>query len=255
MNGAAQPRRRGLVLPAVLALAAFIVLIALGAWQMERKAWKDALIAALAERLAAAPSALPPRAGWASLDQADEEFRRVVFSAEFMHAHEALVYTSGSSLRPDVKEPGYWVFTPARLSDGGLVVVDRGFVPEGRQDPKTRAQGQVAGVVHVTGILRWPEARGFFTPGDEPAKNLWFVRDHPAMAAAKGLGAVAPFVVSQEFPAAPGGLPRAGPVKPNLPNNHFSYALTWYGLALVLVAVFAAWMVSQRRAAKVGNGE
>ena len=30
---------------------------------------------------------------------------------------DALVYTSGSALRDDVKSPGYFVFTPARLRD------------------------------------------------------------------------------------------------------------------------------------------
>ena len=43
---------------------------------------------------------------------------------------EALVYTSGSALRDDVKSPGYFVFAPARLADGGTVVVNRGYAPD-----------------------------------------------------------------------------------------------------------------------------
>src|SRR5262249_13779456 len=148
---------------------------------------------------------------------------------------EALVYTAGSALRTDVAGPGYWVFAPARLADGGTIVVNRGFVPEGRQDPASRAEGQIRGKVEIGGAMRWPEARGMFPPTDEPQRNLWFVRDQNAMAAAKGWGEVAPFFVDQEAPSAPGGLPKAGRIVPNLPNNHLQYALTWYGLALVLV--------------------
>src|SRR5262249_24068507 len=66
---------------------------------------------------------------------ATEEFRHVKFSAAFVPGAEALVYTSGSALRSDVSGPGYWVFAPAELATGGIVVVNRGFVPEGRQDP------------------------------------------------------------------------------------------------------------------------
>ncbi len=82
--------------------------------------------------------------------------------------------------------PGYFVFAPARLTGGSIVVVNRGFVPEGRQDPKMRAAP--SGVVDIVGVMRWPEQRGQFTPQDEPAKGLWFARDPAAMAAVKEMG-------------------------------------------------------------------
>lgn len=226
---------RRLILPAILIVGALGVLIALGTWQLERKAWKDELIATLQSRLAAPPGHLPARERWQRVDAAKDEFTRVEFPATFVPGEEAFVYSSGSGLRPDVKEPGYWVFSPARLSGGSLVVVNRGFVPEGRQDAKTRPDGEPEGVVDIVGVMRWPEPRGTFTPNDEPAKNLWFARDPAAMAKAKNWGSIAPFYIDQEAPAAPGGLPRVGPLKANLPNNHLQYAITWYGLALVLV--------------------
>src|SRR5262249_17530744 len=120
-------RRRGLLLPAVLAALGFAVLISLGTWQLERKAWKEALIDTLSGRLAEPPAALPPPERWPSLDADDDEFRRVAFRGQFLNDQEALVYTTGSALRTDASGPGYWVFTPARLGDGRLVVVDRGF--------------------------------------------------------------------------------------------------------------------------------
>jgi surfeit locus 1 family protein len=237
----AAPRRRswlGLLVPAILA---FAVLIGLGTWQLERKAWKEGLIAALNERVAAAPAALPAPAAWPRLEDASDEYRRVTFSATLDHGNEALVYAAPSTFRPDVSGSGYWVFTPARLAGGALVIVNRGFVPEAQRDPASRAAGQIAGPVEIVGALRWPEERRFFSPADEPQNNLWFVRDPQAIAAAKGIGAVAPFYVEQESPVPPGGLPQPGKLAVTLRNAHLQYAITWYDLALVLVVMFVVW--------------
>jgi surfeit locus 1 family protein len=240
----ARPPWVTLLIPAAVA---FAILIGLGTWQIQRKAWKEGLIAALDAQLAAPPIPLPAPAAWPSLDRAADEYRRVTFSATFDNSKEALVFAAPSSFRPDIDGPGYWVFTPARLPDGKVVIVNRGFVPDGRQDPKSRTQGQITGPVDILGSMRWPETRHWFTPSDEPAKNLWFAADPQAMAAAKGLGAVAPFYVEQESPIPPGGLPKPGKLMVTLPDNHLQYALTWYGLALVLVIWFASWAISSSR--------
>ena len=247
--GGARRSWLGLLAPAALAL---VVLVALGTWQIQRKAWKEQLIAALTDRLAAPPSALPSPGVWPSLDPARDEYRRVKFNAVFDHGKEALVYAAGSALRPDISGPGYWVFTPAQLSDGDFVIVDRGFVPEGRQDAATRGAGQIAGSVEIVGAMRWPEGRRWFSPKPDLAHNLWFSRDSPAIAAAKQVGPVAPFYVEQESPAPPGGLPRPGKLAVGLRNEHLQYALTWYGLALVLVVVFATWAFNSRRSSVPG---
>jgi surfeit locus 1 family protein len=242
------PRRRnrswvGLLLPAILA---FVVLISLGVWQIQRKAWKEALIGSLTEQLAAQPQALPAAAAWPQLDQARDEYRRFRFRAAFDNSREALVFAAASAFRPDIADagPGYWVLTPARLADGSVVVVNRGFVPDGRKDPKTRPDGEVSGLVDITGTMRWPDSRHWFTPNDDPAHNLWFVRDPAAIAAAKGLPAVAPFYVEQEAPVPPSGLPQPGKLVVTLPDNHLQYALTWFGLAAVLAGVFVSWAVT-----------
>jgi surfeit locus 1 family protein len=234
------------IVPAIAALILLAGLIGLGNWQLQRKVWKEDLIATLDQRLAASPSALPPPALWSSLTPATDEYRRVRFSAQFV-PEEALVFTSGSAFRPDVSGPGYWVFAPARLADGGLVVVNRGFVPEGRQDAATRAAGALGDAVDMVGVMRWPEQPNWFTPQAEPAHNLWFVRDPNAMAEAKHWGAVAPFFIELESPPPPGGLPQPGPLQVNLPDDHLQYALTWFGLAAALAVSFAFWLRNRWR--------
>jgi surfeit locus 1 family protein len=233
--------RRGVLVPSLAAAGAFAVLVALGLWQVERKAWKEALIATIAARLSAPPVALPRREEWSRLGAEADEFLRVAVTAEFENDKEGLVYTGGSTLREATGGPGYWVFTPARLTGGGDVMVNRGFVPEGRQNPATRAEGEIAGPVDLIGVLRWPELPGLFTPNADGVHNIWFSRDSAAIAAAKGIDA-APFYIELESPDPPGRLPRAGRLQPNLPNNHLQYALTWFGLAAVLTGVYATWL-------------
>lgn len=231
--------RQTLLLPGIAAALAFLVLIGLGTWQLERRQWKHALIDTLTQRLGAAPMALPAKPHWGALTAEHDEFRRVIFHARFRAKEWALVHTVGSPLRPDVGGPGYWVFAPARLDDGGVVVVNRGFVPADRIDSLERSESDAT--IGIVGYLRWPESRGSFTPNDDPARNVWYVRDHRAIAAAKNWGETAPFFVDQEGPVPPGGLPRPGALKVQLRDDHLQYALTWYGLAAVLVAVFAFW--------------
>ena len=139
----------------------------------------------------------------------------------------------------------------AKTAPGAIVVINRGFVPEGRQDPSTRAAGDIAGTTDLIGVMRWPERPGPFSPTQDPGHNLWFVRDPVAMAAAKGWGDVAPFFVELEGPRPPGGLPQPGALKANLRNEHLQYAITWYGLAIVVAVMFVLWLYSRRHGAVV----
>jgi surfeit locus 1 family protein len=236
-------KRKSSILDATLmTLAGLVILIGLGVWQLDRKVWKENLTTTLNTRLGRAPEDLPPRASWAQLREDREEFRRVVFPAEFLDGEEALVYTAGSPLRPDVKGPGYWVFAPARLAGGSIILVNRGFVPADRKDPGTRSEGAPHGTVDIVGVLRWPETRNSFTPADDPKNNVWFLRDSNSIAKFKTWLTAAPFYIDQEGPVPPGALPKPGKLEVRLPDNHLQYAITWFGLALALAGVFIVWL-------------
>ena len=247
MTAVQESPRGGVIAATVFTLIGLAILIGLGAWQLERKTWKENLIATMTERLDAAPRDLPPRANWSGLIQDRDEYRRVRFSAEFLTGEEALVYASGSAVRPDVKGPGYFVFAPARLADGSIVVVDRGFVPPDRKDASARAQGTPHGSVDIVGVMRWPEQRGLFTPADDLKTNVWYLRDPAAMAQAKKWGEIAPYYIDQEAPVPAGGWPKPGKLVVHLPNNHLQYAITWFGLALGLAGVYAVWLAGRLR--------
>lgn len=240
-------KRRGVIEPTVFAVAGIAILIGLGIWQLDRKTWKENLIATVTARINRAPEGLPPRASWPQLIQDRDEYARVTFPAEFLEGQEALVYTPGSPFRPDVAGPGYWLFAPAQLSGGSIVLINRGFVPIDRKDAATRAQGTPHGSVDIVGVLRWPEARGLFTPADEVKENIWFVRDPKAMAEAHKWASVAPFYIDQESPVPPGGIPLPGKLDVQLPDNHLQYAITWFGLALGLAGVYVVWIAGRLR--------
>jgi surfeit locus 1 family protein len=240
-------RRAGVVGPTLLTVVGIAILIGLGVWQLERKAWKENLIATVSSRMAQTPAPLPPRAGWDRLVPEASEFARVTFPAQFLPGEEALIYTSGSPFRPDVKEPGYWVFAPAQLPGGSIVVVNRGFVPMDRKDPGTRAEGNVSGTIDIAGSMRWPEKPGLFTPAGDPKTNVWYARDIPAIAAAKKWMTAAPFYIDEESPVPPGGLPLPARIEVHLPDNHLQYVITWFGLALALAGVYLAWLVGRLR--------
>ena len=254
--------RSGLAVPVVFVLAAAATFIALGTWQLQRKAWKEALIATLEQRLSAPPVPLPPHANWPRLNAAGDEFRRaaaISWAATdtqgscrglqiFCRSAAVVDAFEDSQLDQSFLEagPGYWVFAPARLTSGAVVVINRGFIPESRNDPQTLALGDRAGNIERTGILRWPEPRGYFAPKAQPERNLWFVRDHLAIAAGKDWenrwGEMAPFYIELQSPEPPGGLPHPAVLAPSLPNAHLQYAITWYVLSGAVIVMFAIWM-------------
>jgi surfeit locus 1 family protein len=241
-------RKRGGALTAtVLAVVCVTILIGLGIWQLDRKVWKENLIATVTSRVAQAPADLPPRANWPRLLQEGNEFSRVTFPAEFLEGQEALVYTAGSPFRPDVKGPGYWVFAPAQLAGGSIVLVNRGFIPLDKKDPATRPEGNVRGSIDIVGAMRWPETRGLFTPADDPKTNVWYLRDLKAIAAEKKWATAAPFYIDQEGPVPQGALPLPAKIDVRLSDNHLQYAVTWFGLALGLAGVYVVWIAGRLR--------
>jgi surfeit locus 1 family protein len=219
---------------AALCLVLVAGFMALGVWQVERRAWKLGLIAAVDARVHAAPAPLPAPTRWSP----DLAYRRVRASGTFLHDRETLVQAVTD------RGPGWWVLTPLR-TDRGLLLVNRGFVPADRRDPATRRAGQPAGRVTVTGLLRPSEPGGGFLRRNDPAADRWYSRDVAAIARARGLGAVLPFFLDADRTANPGGYPVGGLTVIAFRNDHLVYALTWFTLAGLSAA--GVWLALRRR--------
>ena len=173
---------RVLLAPTVATAVALAILIALGLWQLERKAWKEALLSAVDARAFGAPVSAPAETAWPDWSPARDEFRRVELRGTFLHDREIQLHGLAEERRGQALQ-GFYVFTPLRRSDGSLVMVNRGFVPTALRAPATRGAGRPDGAVEVVGLLRNPEVRGAFVPPNDAAKDDWFVRSLAEMAA------------------------------------------------------------------------
>lgn len=214
--------------PSLATLAALVVLLSLGTWQLQRMAWKESLIAHAEAQLAAPALPLP------SGDLSGLDFRRVAASGAYLHD---LAFAFGFSA--EAGRPGGRLITPLRLVDGRVILVDRGWMPEDLLPPHVPVGIEPAGTVALEGIARWrgDTARGWMSPDDTPDLRRWYNWDVPAMSAALGL-LVEPLQLVLEQSEGPEGLPKAERVSLDFPNDHLSYAITWYGLALVLVVIY-----------------
>lgn len=234
----AQPVRRGIVAPILFFLVVGGILVSLGVWQLHRLAWKEGLIAEIATRSKAPPQPLPDPSIWPSLAPTDYAYRHVELTGRYENDKEALVFYGAG---PHDLGPGYLILAPLRLDSGAFVIVNRGFVPIDLAK-SARAKGEIEGETQITGLMRPPQTRNLFTPADEPDKDIFFTRDPAAIAAHFGLAPAAPFVVDADDRPVPGGWPIGGMTEIDIPNNHLSYALTWFGLAVGLLAVFVGYL-------------
>jgi surfeit locus 1 family protein len=246
---AAAPRRRWLFWGFIVLMLALTALFAgLGWWQVNRLKEKEALIALVEERMHGAPQQLPPVAEWVGFDPAVFDYRPVTMTGQYAPERSVLVFTSLSDTTGRYSGPGYWVMTPLLLHGGGAVWINRGFVPEQLSAPFASDGTAPQGEVSVTGIARAPEEAGGFTPGPDARKRLEWVRDPARLTALADpdLSPVAPIYV--DLPAGdPGALPQGGETKVSFPNNHFGYALTWFGFAGLTPILLVFWVLRQRR--------
>lgn len=236
-------RRAGLVVPTLMTIVMLPVLIALGTWQLHRKAWKEDLIARLAAARTAPPISLQEVAK--RYEAGDNiEFTRVTATGTWQAVGERHLYD------PRPQSQGWEIFALLQTPDG-QVYVNRGWAPDKFKDPATRpAQG---GPVTITGLARVAEPRGAFTPADDAKGNRWYHRDAieffwngmPAeerrkLEASSTFHPPASFTIDAEpDPSEPQGWPKAEATEIRVANRHLEYVVTWWGLAATLVVVFA----------------
>lgn len=219
---------RRMIAPLVFGLVGVAILLALGFWQLQRLEWKRGVLAEIDARMSAAAVEVPA----APTEDAHEYLHVAV--AGTLEPGELHVYTSAPP-----RGVGYRVIAPLRLADGRRVLLDRGFVPiEDKDAPRP------PGRLRVEGALLWPNETDSWTSAPDLAKNIWFARDVPAMAAALDTEPVMIVAAATDDPAGPTPLP----VGVNIPNDHLEYALTWFSLAAVWAVMtgYLLWRIKRR---------
>lgn len=241
MSGAPTVRRFPVGLTIAVAIA-FVVLVGLGVWQVKRLAWKEALL----KQVASAQHAIPRPLDQVLAAGHPADFTRVAVRCT------APVGPRSAQAGPEVFRyavaEGHLAWrvlgacrTPAGPYDG--IVIDRGVVDAftGATTPGALPAPPAGGVV---GVLRGPGAKPLLGPAlmsAEPDRLVFRLIDAASLQRAGhalGLSRPAPWILAAqaETPPLAGVTPSALP--PEIPNNHFAYALTWFGLAAVLILLY-----------------
>lgn len=212
-----------------LTLVALAILIALGVWQLERRAEKHALLDRIAARADAAPAPIE------ILLATGDDFamhRHATALGTFDHAKEVYVYaprTDGGPTRQGKK-----VVTPFTLASGGTIIVDRGWVDEAWPDTD-KSLPEPEGEVEVAGVLRPSSQIGTFTPPPDTAKRTLYTRNTTEIAKLAGVDLKSRLVLEETYRL---GNPEPLTTKLDIPDNHLNYALTWFSLGLVLLVIY-----------------
>jgi surfeit locus 1 family protein len=228
----------------MLALTALFV--ALGAWQWQRLQEKEALIASVAERLSEEPAVFPEPRLWTAAESGDYDYRPVTVTGRYLSAQTVFVFTNLGDPKGEFGGPGYWVMTPLAHEGGGTIWINRGFIPESARADFADGGVIEPGVATLSGIAKPSEGAGPFTPEPNTATRTEWVRNLPRLTQLSDVPQpVAPVYI--DLPAvAPGVLPQGGETIVDFPNNHFGYALTWFGFALLTPILLFFWLRRER---------
>jgi surfeit locus 1 family protein len=213
-------------------LILLVILLSLGVWQLQRLTWKRGLLAAIDQAEATPAVPLPPN---------PSQFEKIHVEGRFLADHAALY---GDQLHDTPQGPviGAQLLMPLERPGAPTVLVDRGWIPEHATPPIP------SGLVSVEGYVREAEHPHWFSAPDDPTNRRFFTLDPQSIGRALGLGEVAPFtlVVLQPASGQRSGEPIPAEHLPRPPNDHLSYAITWFGLAAVLAVVFGIYAAKSR---------
>ncbi len=229
--------------------AALAILLWLGFWQLERLEEKTHLIASIEASLTATPVALPEDL----TTIADYEYKRVLVKAKTAQASNACVFGRNSK-----GEVGLFYMVPVELEDGQIIFVNFDWESEkvakeniteinmgDRLCPSLDSYGMD---LIVNGIVRLSSKGNMVTPEPDLENAIWYNADVISMGKAFKLASAVPFFLDAIIiEDSEDKTPRESLMQMNLPNDHLQYAMTWFGLAIVLIGVYIAFGMQRAR--------
>ncbi|SMP21989.1 SURF1 family protein [Shimia sagamensis] len=223
---------RRLFLPLLFGILGTVVLVSLGTWQLQRLTWKEGVIAEIDARIASAPVALPD-----PIDVERDKYLPVTASGTITEEEIHLLAST--------RDAGavYRLVAAFETDSGRRIMIDRGWIKTADKD-----SARPAHAVKVVGNLHWPDERDSYTPANDVDGNIWFARDVDQMA--EVLSAEPVLLIVRED-TDKGAIVTPLPIDTaTLPNNHLEYVLTWYGLAIVWVAMTLYYLRRMRKTKK-----
>lgn len=218
-------------IPLIMSVTAFLLMMGLGIWQMQRLEWKEGLIADIEKTEKERPSEiLPPDA-----ELKNHPFARYLVSGTFLNEQEFhLAARDYKAVR------GYHILTPFRTDDGRIILLNRGWVPTERKNRETRPESLIEGPTTQIIRLRTDKDRNYFTPDASPKDNIWFWKDRKGMEKYSGLD-MAPVTADVLGEQNIEHLPVPLEDKMVLRNDHLGYALTWFMVGIAVAIIFIVY--------------
>ncbi|MFZ4690129.1 MAG: SURF1 family protein [Polymorphobacter sp.] len=210
--------RRIPVFPTLLTVVMLAVLVSLGVWQLQRREWKAALIARL-EAAQTQPLLEPADYRRAMTREASVQYRRA-----------ELPCSPGTVLPYDIKGGS------SRTGTSGYMVL-----------VSCRPNNRPPDIVAVAGWTQRPDAVRVPVTVDTIFRGIIIERPY-------GDASARPQFMLIPDTAVPPLQPARLPTPADLPDNHLSYAGQWFGLAIVLAAIYGLWLRRHLLGDKVAAG-
>lgn len=214
-------------IPTIITIPALVLLFSLSIWQFQRLAWKEGLIAEIKKQ-----NALPAIELLSKTDLAELLYRKVKVVGTFLHDQELHLYGGSRQFKG---ENGYYILTPMKITDGRIILINRGWVTEKNKEAKTRPETLVTGEVEVEGSVMESEKRPLYVHDNQLNKNLWFYIDLQQIKDYLQEPLENFYILAKEIPHTS---PRGKNLDYNIRNHHLAYALTWLFSAIILIVIY-----------------
>ena len=210
---------------------AFVVLVMLGIWQLDRLSWKSELLAEIHSRLSLPPVTLAEcvNANGNAIDLCNH--RKVEAIGELLSGNILILLAKTYK-----KRAGAHILVPLMVEREVSVLVNLGWVPQ----DYSPSDFSTYGAATISGIVRIPSKQGWFTPNNNLTEDEWYWIDLIEMSEAIGVELL-PIIIEAQMGPDPYALPIGGQTRVEFPNDHMQYAITWFGLALVLLIGFSLY--------------
>ena len=231
----------------VFIFTSIALFVYLGLWQVDRMRWKDSLI----EQVNLYKDADYEEFKFSEYNLENDLFKKVKLYGSFMHEDEILLHAKYRNAAREKEDIGFHVITPFVTTDGVIVFVNRGWVPEKYRTINDRTESRVRNNIQVPveGIIRKSTGKApWFMPQNTPEEDVWFWADIPViikrLAETTDLNNMKPVYIQQTNLTTYNNFPYPEPVNSEIKfyNQHFTYVVTWFSLAFITLIMWYIWL-------------
>lgn len=192
----------------------------------------------------------PTEFRYSEFDQKRDLFKKVFIFGAFQNDFEFLLSAKYLDDSEDKAKLGYHVITPFITTDGDVIFVNRGWIPEDLKDKEKRKDSQIVSLLETPlfGMVRESGGKApWFMPQNMPEKDIWFWIELPEMIKKlqekSDLQNIKPVLIQQIVPTALNDFKYPIPISGDIEfyNQHLTYVITWFSLAFVMLGMWWAW--------------